>query len=673
MLFPHVQGFWLGLQLQKYSEGLLAEGSGREHQLRVAALRGLHDDPICPFAEMGLRHLPTLSHLGHAGEESTDQNSKASIPSLRLAPLCYIFAFRRDFSIMDDSRKPVTIVVIGPTQNGKSTFINFARSLSIGDTTPPAGEGDGSLSFTMACEVKELLIPRTTYKLIDPSNGRSIPIPDNEEDIFGLLWKKKRYQVVPEGSEKPPTRLRIIDTPGLDDSRGLDAQHIQKVLQAVVKEPYITAIAFICNVNNSFSDGFQGIYEYYSQCMPNLMAPGALAVINTNFSVTTWQQKHERYSEDNYGRTKGDKSDRLVGALTEHANALRLSSRPKSAKEIVVEERRKAFKKIFRKDPVHFFIDSKPDKRSPFEQMVSRNAFVEILNFLSEKGDMPTGQMNLHKNADMRAVDHQLAQLLFAAKTNWQTEQASMQQLALNNGEKMIKTRTFMSKQVGEQNNEIDSCEKELARLDNDTEYPLTPNITTHDDTSMANRIWKGATGRKFRGTRVITEHSVPKFFVEATSNSNSSRWTNTSSNPVYKTWRGEYEADWGKIPDLTARTYTYNRYWYAERVETLENRVQKARIDLLEYEQRLAELEPADSELESPESKRIRVLTGLIVEAEKLMKTLSAESVPLDEGFDELAQRRYRKMPSEINEKDLHELIQANSPELAAKWIGVK
>jgi len=60
-------------------------------------------------------------------------------------------------------------------------------------------------------------------------------------------------------------------------------------------------------------------------------------------------------------------------------------------------------------------------------------------------------------------------------------------------------------------------------------------------------------------------------------------------------------------------------------------------------------------------------------VEAEKLMKTLSAESVPLDEGFDELAQRRYRKMPSEINEKDLHELIQANSPELAAKWIGVK
>lgn len=572
-----------------------------------------------------------------------------------------------------DNQKAVTILVIGPTQNGKSTFINMARSLSIGDPTPPAGEGEGSLSFTIACEAKELLIPRTSFKLVDPSNGRDIPIPDNEEDIFGLVWKKKRYQVVPVVSEKPPVRLRIIDTPGLDDSRGLDAQHIQNVLQAVQKEPYITAIAFIFNVNNSFSDGFQSIYEYYSQCMPNLMAPGALAVINTNFSVTTWQQKHERYFEDNSGGMKGGQSGRLKGALAEYASPLRLSSRPKSAKEIVMEERRKAFKKIFHKDPVQFFIDSKPDKRIPFEQMVSRNAFVEILNFLSDKGDMPTGQMTLHKNADMRAVDNELARLLFSAKANWQTEQDSMQQLALSNGEKMIKTRTFMSKMIGELKNEIDSCEKELARLNNDTEYPLTPNITTHDDTSAANRIWKGVTGRKFKGIRVITEHSVPRFFVEATSNSSSSRWTNTSSNPVHKTWRGEYEADWGKIPNLTARTYTYNRYWYAETVESLEHRNSRARIDLLEYEQRLAELEPVDSESESPESKRIRVLNGLIVEAERLMRGLNAESVPLDDGFDELAQRRYRKLPSEINQKDLHELIQANSPELAAKWIGIK
>jgi hypothetical protein len=106
--------------------------------------------------------------------------------------------------------------------------------------------------------------------------------------------------------------------------------------------------------------------------------------------------------------------------------------------------------------------------------------------------------------------------------------------------------------------------------------------------------------------------------------------------------------------------------------VENLENRISKARIDLLEYEQRLAELKPVDSGSESPESKRIRVLSGLIMEAERL-KSLGADSVPLGEGFDELAQRRYRKMPSEINQKDFQELIQANSPELAAEWIGVK
>jgi len=124
------------------------------------------------------------------------------------------------------SVKPVTIVVTGPTQNGKSTFINMARSLSVGDPTPPAGEGLGNESFTMACEVKELRIPRTTFKLVDPSRALNICIPDDEEEIFGILWKKKRYQAVPVDSKKPPALLRIIDVPGLEDSGGQDAEHI---------------------------------------------------------------------------------------------------------------------------------------------------------------------------------------------------------------------------------------------------------------------------------------------------------------------------------------------------------------------------------------------------------------------------------------------------------------
>lgn len=574
-----------------------------------------------------------------------------------------------------EEAKPVTVVVIGPTQNGKSTFINMARSLSK-QSSDAVKIGNGSESCTVDCEAKDLLIPLTSYKLVDPSTGRDIPIPDDEEELFDSLWGKKRYQVVPVGPERPPIRLRIIDTPGLDDSKGRDAEHIQKVLQAVVKEPFITAIAFICSVGNAFSAGFQDVYEYYSHCMPNLMAPGALAVINTNFSVTTWQQMHERIVEESGMTTfpKESKTSRLVGALTAHAPTMPSLSRPKSTKEIVMAGRRKAFNKIFGKDPVHFFIDSKPDRRSPFEQMVSRNNFVDILNFLSDKGNMPTGQMNLNKSPAMSRVDNVLATLLFSAKTNWQMDQTSLQQLAQNNGDKMVKARSNIQRRIGQSKNDIETWEKELARLDNDTEYALTPNITIHEDMSTANRVWMGITARRFKGTKVITEHTIPKFFVEAKSNNPKlSRWTNTSgSEAVTKSWRGEYEANWAEVPDLTARTYTWNKFWYHERIEDLEERLANKRVDLKVDEKDLADIQKIDSNSETVESKRIRVLNDLIAKADALIRELQTESVPLDTGFNDTAQRRYRKLPSAINDKDLLDLIEESSPKLAAEWMGL-
>jgi len=299
---------------------------------------------------------------------------------------------------------------------------------------------------------------------------------------------------------------------------------------------------------------------------------------------------------------------------------------------------------------------------------------VEILSFLSEKGSMPTGQMVLNKSSDNMDVDNALAQLLFAAKSNWQIEQTSLQQLAQNNGDKMVKARSNIQRKVGQSKNEIESWEKELARLNNTTEYPLTPNVEILEDISTANRVWKGVTLRRFKGTKVITETTVPQFFVDAKSNDpKNSRWTNTSgSDAVTKTWRGEYEADWANVPDLTARTFTWNKYWYASQIADLEERLARKRVELGVDEQDLADILKVDPNAESVESKHIRVLNDLIARADVLIRQLQAESVPLDIGFNETAQRRYRKKPSAINDADLLELIQDSDPELAAEWIGV-
>ena len=127
---------------------------------------------------------------------------------------------------------PINILVIEPSQNGKSTFIKkLCSAASVkGQDEPPVGEG--TFSCTRDAAVYPISISTTTYRFVDTLTNKEIEILEDEGRILQHdIWKQKRARVEPVDPEAPEVHLRLIDTPGLDDSRGNDAENIQNVFE----------------------------------------------------------------------------------------------------------------------------------------------------------------------------------------------------------------------------------------------------------------------------------------------------------------------------------------------------------------------------------------------------------------------------------------------------------
>lgn len=186
----------------------------------------------------------------------------------------------------------------------------------------------------------------------------------------------------------------MIDTPGLDDSNGLDAENIAALAECLgalahTEYPKVSALLLVCDANAAFSDSFQRTYKYYQNAMPNLF--GGLAVLNTKFTVATWAEKR----------------------------GFQLPQ--ESAKEREMNERRSAFSKIFNRNPHHFFIDNVPNPGRLFEELVTLNTIAEIFNFIGGRGSMEIGQMLFPKTDKMIVVDAKAKYLLTGVKAQLET------------------------------------------------------------------------------------------------------------------------------------------------------------------------------------------------------------------------------------------------------------
>lgn len=482
----------------------------------------------------------------------------------------------------------------------------------------------------------ELDVPTTQYRLVNVRSGADINIPEDEEEVFGRIWRSsspKKCRIDPIDPFSPRLRLRLIDTPGLDDTEGGDAENIAALSECLTnlsytENPTVSALLFVCDATSAFSDSFQRTYRYYQAAMPNLF--GGLGVLNTKFTVATWAEKREFFH-------------------------LKLPT--ESAKERVMNERRSAFSKIFKRNPQHFFIDSVPSPGRLFEELVALNTIADIFNFIGGRGEMKIGQMLFPKTDKMIAVDARAKYLLTGVKAQWESQYRKLVASMKSEIQRQISENDRENK---EWQDEIAAIKSKLQRYDNDSEFTLDK-YNNQDDPTLWKQFTKFITFSKFKNSMTIKE-SYPYFDVEAIDGINS-YWTGHTMNQNTKTWTGQYEAKHGYTPRVTARSYTQNKYYYMEEIRKLNER-------LINCMTRLNRLSDRIANQKAPVNPEVAILNSRITACERLLKLLSDPCPPLKKGFDDAARIRYRKAAADVGPDDVLSMVRIHEPGLTFNGV---
>ncbi|KAK6510884.1 hypothetical protein TWF506_009975 [Arthrobotrys conoides] len=529
----------------------------------------------------------------------------------------------------------LNILLIGPSQNGKSTFINKIRQLSEYEPEEEGAlEGDGSQSCTKTCKEHIMRFKRTRYKLVDIDTSQQIDVSEDDENhLFHKIWKKKtaeECEIIPLENNPRTITLRLIDTPGLDDSQGSDDRniaevmmHLKRLSEAGEGHNHLTAIVFVLSSTEAFSGRLQSLYQYYQRCMPSLF--GGLAVVNTRFSVEEWLQRYNSIQK------RPQKS--LIKKFSK-------AVRPDSARIIIMRERREQFLTVFGHDARHFYIDSVPDDFLLVEELITRNHIYDIINYFASQNPMPIQNIKLVKSTTMLQIDEMLAGWLKEAKSKLTQRETVLLGLSDASG------RIYSSKikRALTLENELEQMQKELALLDNDSKFTIRTHSTAPlHKLSAPKAFWKWAVRTSIKDSLSIQEPDHPGFIVEASNNLPYSQWTTKDWNQDRTVWTGSYSATPGQIPILDAVVSISNRKYYKTTIEGLNKRILQCKEDALMAKEEQAFF--SSQETAQPMDPELKEISEILPQCDSLINQLSLDWNSISSGLDRTDLERYRKV----------------------------
>ncbi|KAF9582622.1 hypothetical protein BGW38_010963 [Lunasporangiospora selenospora] len=216
-----------------------------------------------------------------------------------------------------EEEKTYNILVIGPSQSGKSTLI-----AAIGQHFFPGSKidykhiGDGNLSRTKEVRAVELVSHFPSYELIDTSSrsskkpilsdqhrskGARVNIAEIRREPDFRKYKQRLNQYDNnEVHQVPPTskkryRFRIFDTPGLEDTDGEDVKNVANILEAVSKAGEIHLVLVTVSLGSHLSPGLQTALKDYRNILSDMR--GLIAFVHTNLDYTSMHAENTEFNE----------------------------------------------------------------------------------------------------------------------------------------------------------------------------------------------------------------------------------------------------------------------------------------------------------------------------------------------------------------------------------------
>ncbi|KAI8349810.1 hypothetical protein B0O80DRAFT_141141 [Mortierella sp. GBAus27b] len=274
------------------------------------------------------------------------------------------------------------ILLLGPTQSGKSTFIEFAKKYadpSYTINTRLTGAGNWSWTQEVRSEVVVTNLP--IYKLYDRDESDGSTDGGQEININAILsqsilkpFKKlldrdddleARPEVIP-GSEW--VRFRLIDTPGLDDTQGDDLRNLCKIFKALSTVNKFSLV-LIFDANQAFLKSQVEAFETYFRLFEELN--GLTIIVHTK-----------------------------VPNINRHSSKKALPDK--------LAERSKFFSKIAGRSIPATWIDCDVEEHGPANTCLTRNTIRNILEIAMFKTPISRNKTSIRKTPKMAAMDNVL-------------------------------------------------------------------------------------------------------------------------------------------------------------------------------------------------------------------------------------------------------------------------
>uniref|UniRef100_A0AC35GCA2 G domain-containing protein n=1 Tax=Panagrolaimus sp. PS1159 TaxID=55785 RepID=A0AC35GCA2_9BILA len=176
-------------------------------------------------------------------------------------------------SLQNNNKKSINILVLGQTGVGKSTWINaFANYLSY-----------STLEDAIAAEAPVCVIP-TKFSMFDENYQRHDVLLGNHcNEVFSDKGQSATQNAKTYLFETEKYNVYIIDTPGMDDTRGgeQDDENMRKILRTIAPFKELHAICFLFKANEA------RLSQSFRYCISKLLSNLSKSALNNTCFVFT--------------------------------------------------------------------------------------------------------------------------------------------------------------------------------------------------------------------------------------------------------------------------------------------------------------------------------------------------------------------------------------------------
>ena len=173
-------------------------------------------------------------------------------------------------------KQETKILLIGSTGSGKSTLGNYLLDPKL--ERKAFETATDNLPNTKTCKTAKGTFNVNTYLYLeDPSNYKHLEEMDKEP---GEPTQEIKCILQPVTME-----LTVIDTPGLNESRETDFDHMVNLIEAIEEEKAVNACVVVVKYSAKIDQQYKDTLQYYSRLLPQFFSENNLLVVMTDYAT----------------------------------------------------------------------------------------------------------------------------------------------------------------------------------------------------------------------------------------------------------------------------------------------------------------------------------------------------------------------------------------------------